>query len=414
MGTHTLSGRPARLRAVLLASVVTLTSAVSLAVRAADSPLADAARAGDPALVQELVANGASVNQAHNDGTTPLLWAAYHSHLDSVTVLLEHGADPDAANDLGVTPLLQAARTGDAPVMRALLDGGASIVVGGSPFEPVLHAAARSGSVEAVELLLERGSDPNATEPHQEQTALMWAAAEGHLGVVDALLAGGADPNMQARESELSKRSTRTDFPTGGFTALMWAAREGNEVIVRRLVEGGADLNIANGDGATPLMLAIINDRFDFAAQLLELGADPRTDGSLYYAVLMRDATTDWLAKDGSRLRRDYPNELTALDLIERLLAAGADPNKPFAGQMHSTSMCCDTFENGSPFFRAARRRRGDRAAPRARRRPRVVARAGRGGLGPGGEQPRRQDAADGRDGRRQGRRHGRRAGRHS
>jgi ankyrin repeat protein len=145
----------------------------------------------------------------------------------------------------------------------------------------------------------------------------------------------------------------RTDFPSGGFTALMWAARDGAEAMVRRLVEAGADVNLTNGDGATAMMLAIVNDRYDMAATLLELGADAN-DGSLWYAIEMRDAPTDWRARDGSRLRNDHPNRLTGLDLIERLLAAGADPNKPFAGQMHSASMCCDTKGSGTPFFRAA------------------------------------------------------------
>ena len=102
-------------------------------------------------------------------------------------------------------------------------------------------AAARSGRVDAVKLLLEQGADPNADDVLEEQTALMWAAAEGHLDVVDALLDAGANPNLKARVTELTKRSTRTDFPTGGFTALHWAVRDGNEPIVRRLLEGGAD-----------------------------------------------------------------------------------------------------------------------------------------------------------------------------
>jgi ankyrin repeat protein len=68
----------------------------------------------------------------------------------------------------------------------------------------------------------------------------------------------------------------------------------------------------------------------------------------------MRDAPTDWRAKDGSRLRVDYPNELNALDLMRVLLEAGADPNKPFSGQNHSASMCCDTTASGTPFARAA------------------------------------------------------------
>ena len=202
-------------------------------------------------------------------------------------------------------------------------------------------------------LLLEHGSDPNAVESFWEQTALMWAAVEGHGDVIDVLLAAGADPDRQARVSELDQRSTRTDFPSGGFTALMFAARNGDEAVVRRLLDGGADINLGNADGATALMIAVVNDRFDFAAKLLELGADPN-DGSLYQAVLMHDATTDWLAKDGTQWRADHPNELTALDLTRVLLEAGADPNKPFVGQLHSTSMCCDTKENATPLYRAA------------------------------------------------------------
>jgi cytohesin len=181
----------------------------------------------------------------------------------------------------------------------------------------------------------------------------MWAAAEGHAEVIGALVANGADPNRKARVSELTTRSTRTDYPSGGFTALHWAVRNGEEAAVRRLVEGGADLNITNADGATPMMLAIINDRFDLAAKLVELGADAN-DGSLYYAMEMRDATTDWRARDGSRLRVDYPNELTALDLAKVLLEAGADPDKPVAMQMHNASMCCDPKANATAFYRAA------------------------------------------------------------
>ena len=249
--------------------------------------------------------------------------------------------------------MLEASRYGDAATIEALLDGGADVAGAAREGETPLMAAARAGSVAAVQLLAEHGADLNAAELLQEQTALMWAAAEGHLEVVDVLLDHGADPNRKARASELTTRSTRTDYPSGGFTALHWAVRNGDEAVVRRLVEGGADLNITNADGATPMMLAIINDRFDLAAKLIELGADAN-DGSLYYAMEMRDATTDWRARDGSRLRVDHPNELTALDLAKVLLDAGADPDKPVAVQMHNSSMCCDPKANATAFYRAA------------------------------------------------------------
>jgi ankyrin repeat protein len=338
-----------------IASLVAVSCAAMLALpsRAAAKGLAEAARAGDVAAARAQLAAGADADEAESDGTSALLWAVYQSSPELVALLLTSGADPNLANGFGVTPLLQASRYGDVELMRALLAGGADAALAVRDGETPLMAAARSGNTAAVELLLEHGSDPNAAEAVEGQTALMWAAAEGHLDVVDALLQAGADPNQQARVSELTKRSMRTDFPSGGFTALMWAARNGEEAMVRRLVAAGADVNLTNGDGATALMLAIVNDRYDLAATLLELGSDAN-DGSLWHAVEMRDAPTDWRARDGSRLRNDHPNRLTGLDLIERLLAAGADPNKPFTGQMHNASMCCDTKGSGTPLFRAA------------------------------------------------------------
>jgi len=183
----------------------------------------------------------------------------------------------------------------------------------------------------------------------------------------------------------------------------MFAARNGHEAAIRALIKGGADPKLTNGDGATPTIIAIVNDRFDLAKTLVELGADPNdgslyfavdmhdatsdmrardgsrlradhdntlgaldlvkflldrganaNDGSLYFAVDMHDATTDMRAHDGSRLRVDHPNQLTSLDLIAFLLSKGADPNKPFHGQIHNTTLCCDPEVNSSPFYRAA------------------------------------------------------------
>jgi hypothetical protein len=53
-------------------------------------------------------------------------------------------------------------------------------------------------------------------------------------------------------------------------------------------------------------------------------------------------------------LRADHTNRLTALDLVKALLDKGADPNKAFAGTLHSTTLCCPDDINASPFYRAA------------------------------------------------------------
>lgn len=338
--------------AVLTAALLTASALLFTPASLASDSLIEAARSADVERARQLISDGSDVNLPEPDGTTPLLWAVYLSSPELVKTLLEAGADPNLANDLDISPLLQASRYGNAEMVGLLLEAGAHLADAAPQTETPLMAAARAGSVATVQLLLEAGADPNAAEPVDHQTALMWATAEGHLDVVQALLDAGANPNLQARVSELTERKN-ADFPSGGFAALHWAARDGNEAMMRLLLDNGADINARNGDASTPMMLAIVNDRFDIAAKLLELGADPN-DGSLYYITEMRDATTDWRARDGTVYRADHPNELSALDFTRMLLEAGADPNKPFDGQMHNTSMCCDTKANSTPFFRAA------------------------------------------------------------
>jgi len=339
--------------AVCAVALVALISVWHAPKAYSSSAIAEAIRANDVAQSRELIEAGTDVNFAEADGTTPLLWAVYKSSMETVQLLLDAGADPNISNSLDITPLMQASRYGNADMISALLASGAGLDFAEQGLESTLMAAARSGSVDAVKVLLDAGVDPNKTEPIDKQTAIMWATVEGHLDVVRVLLDAGANPNMQARVSELTKRKN-ADFPSGGFAPLHWAARNGDEAMIHLLLDNGADINVKNGDTSTPMMLAIVNDRFDIAALLLGLGADA-DDGSLYYITEMRDATTDWRAKDGTVFRADHPNELSALDLTKLLLEAGADPDKPFIGQMHNTSMCCDIKSIESPFYRAAK-----------------------------------------------------------
>ncbi len=345
-------GQAARRQLVSLLSFVTV-FAIVVGHAATDPQLVAAARDGDVQAVRTLIAKRVNVNEPSRDGSTALLWAAYHSDLPMVRALVAAGANVNAPNRYGVTPLLQASRSGDTPMIAELLKAGADVKKSAhAEGETPLMAASRAGRIDAVKLLVEAGSDVNAADGYQQQTPLMWAAVEGHADVVAALLAAGADPNRQAHVNSLKERKN-ADHPTGGMTALMFAARNGHEPVIRALAKGGADFKVANGDGATATSIAIVNDRFDLARTMLDLGADPN-DGSLFFAVDMHDATTDMRARDGSRLRADHANSLSAFDLIKVLLERGADPNKAFVGQLHNISLCCGEEHNASPFFRAA------------------------------------------------------------
>src|SRR5215467_5709566 len=317
-----------------------------------DPALVTAAKNDDATAVRAQLAKRVNVNEPARDGSTALLWAVYNGNVDMTRALLAAGSPVNAPNHYGVTPLLQASRAGDAALVGMLVKAGADVALAHPNGVTALMAAARTGHLDAVNLLIETGANVNAADAYQQETPLMWAAAEGHVDVVDALLKAGADPNAKAHVSGLDDRK-HGDYPSGGFTALMFATRNGHDAVATNLMKGGADPKLTNADGLTASMVAIVNDRFDLAAKLLDLGADAN-DGSLYYAVDMHDATTDMRAHDGSRLRANHANTLTAMDLIKRLLDKGADPNKSFQGQIHNTTLCCDPEVNSSPFYRAA------------------------------------------------------------
>jgi ankyrin repeat protein len=335
-----------------LAIGITASTVVAYAAAGGDPSIITAAKNDDLQAVRAQLAKRANVNEVARDGSTALLWAVYNGNVEMTRALLAAGAPVNSPNHYGITPLLQASRSGDAALIGMLIKAGADVAAAHPDGETPLMAASRTGHIDAIKLLLEAGANANVADAYEQETPLMWAAAEGHLGVVNELLKAGADPNKQAHINGIDERK-HGDHPTGGFTALMFATRNGYDDVAEALIKGGADPALTNGDGLTASMVAIVNDRFDLAKKLVDLGASAN-DGSLYYAVDMHDATTDMRAHDGSRLRADHPNKLTSMDLIKFLIDKGADSNKAFQGQVHNTTLCCDPEVNSSPFYRAA------------------------------------------------------------
>jgi ankyrin repeat protein len=85
--------------------IVTLLFTAPLSADSADAQLATAVQQMDRATIRTLLQAPGDVNASQVDGTTALLWAAYHDDLQLVEQLLRAGADVRAANRYGVTAL---------------------------------------------------------------------------------------------------------------------------------------------------------------------------------------------------------------------------------------------------------------------------------------------------------------------
>jgi ankyrin repeat protein len=310
---------------------VTLAVSLLLACAAAHAqrPLADLIQNGERTAALALIDDGADVNAAQGDGTTPLHWAVYKVDRELVAELLKAGANADATNKYGSSPLAEAAKLGDLALVRQLLDAGADVESPNADGQTALMLAARIGSLDLAKLLVERGADVNAKEAWRDQTALIWAVDNNFPELAQFLIDSGADVNARASANDWDSQITaepRAQYrPVGGLTVLLYAARSGCTRCVRSLLAAGADIDKPTPEGMTPLMIAIDNQAYDTARLLLDEGANPhiwdwygRT--ALYVAV-------DMSSFRGRLSNPTSSSETSASDVVRLLLEAGVNPN---------------------------------------------------------------------------------------
>jgi ankyrin repeat protein len=353
------------MKALLAGSFAVLASAAALA---GEATLLEATEAGDRAAALELLDAGSDARAQGPDGSTPLMWAAYHGDLELVQRLIKAGAEVDARNEFGASALSEAATQGSTGIIKALLDAGADANGANPEGETPLMVVARTDDVDAAKLLLDAGADINAKEEWGGQSALMWAAAQSQPQMVKLLVDNGADVAAAGADRNWQRKVITEprpkDMNRGGFTPLLYAAREGCIECAKHLIEGGADPNQTDPERVTPLVLALLNLHFDFAAYMIGVeGIDldkwdlfGRTP--LYMAV---DVNTLPTMGNGAMIYIPSLDETSALDVVAMLLEKGANPNiqlkrrPPYLNVPQDRGGDTILSQGATPLLRAAR-----------------------------------------------------------
>ena len=271
-------------------------------------------------LVQECLQAGA---HAHDPAQqTPAIFRAAAAATDPrvIRLLLDAGAELPATLGPGLrrngyrdgyTPLHTAAALNPTPaIIDALVSAGADLDARDREGATPLHTAWTNPSPAVVRALLRSGADPLARDERDraaDPTSCMnWTtAAFARLALPDDFrrcLADGA--NVLAYDGD-------------GDTPLHLAVEVENAAAVRILLEAGADLTARNNAGATPLHAAATNEGGEILTLLLEAGADIHAgEGGLgtplLYAIMNRRGFS-----------RGPMNEVA----VNALLEAGADVN---------------------------------------------------------------------------------------
>jgi len=329
-------------RALLTAcSLTLLVAGTALAAETGaskDLRLVEAAKTRNSAAAVTLLQKKVDPNIAEPDGTTALHWAVRFDDLALVERLLKAGAKPGAANRYGVTPIALACESGSAGVVEQLLKAGVSPDATGPLGETALHTCAHTGNADAAKALLARGAKVDAGDSWRGQTPLMWAAAQGHAAMVRVLVEAGAEVNTRSTVVTWERQRTAEPrdkwLPPGGFTALLLAARAGCVDCVTVLAKAGADINEIDPENHTALVLALMNGEFDVAGALIDAGIDINVGDNVGRTALFAAVDAHTMPSSNRPAPKEADSTLSSLDIIQKLLAKGANVNAALRAQL--------------------------------------------------------------------------------
>ncbi len=271
-----------------------------------------AAMGGDPRIVAVMLDAGASIGARDANGEDALAWAVRHRRPEAVEVLLARGADPNGGGHLGRTPLmlaLESVQSGDLAVVRALLAAGARVDRSDENGQSTLASAARYGhDPGALRLVLERAG-PEVLRAWQAEPAVAWTALAGETENVRILLANGFPADLRDADGE---------------RPLELAARQGHADVVALLLGAGAPVTVEAFDAACR------RGHLPVARLLLPGIPVARLDAALVSAARLGDpAVVEALLDRGASAADGEALVIAASDgraaLVDRLLRAGAD-----------------------------------------------------------------------------------------
>lgn len=153
-----------------------------------------------------------SINEAADEGWTPLYWAALGNNFDIVKLLLENGAKDSINKADKVTnqsPLFWAVRNDNLEVVKLLLEYGAKDSINESDSNDLdpLSMAVRNNNLKMVKLLLANGAKVSINKVgHQSMTPLHWAVNRNNLEMVKLLLFFSAQVTDDIRYSSRDER----------------------------------------------------------------------------------------------------------------------------------------------------------------------------------------------------------------
>jgi ankyrin repeat protein len=193
-----------------------------------------------------------------------------------------------------------------------------------------LHDAVKANDLQHVQALISSGANVNELDLYG--TPLHIAAARDSVEIAKVLIDAGADLEAEAGGSQNKGHPLHT------------AAAADQVAVAALLIERGAKVDARDSKGRTPLIVAASYGHAQLAELLLESGADPLEEDTIYRQTPIHAASVAGKvevvmlvlsAGVNINLRNNHSGETPLMyalreeniDLVDFLLANGADPN---------------------------------------------------------------------------------------
>ena len=173
---------------------------LSLTASNGKNALMVASKKGDLPLVKSLIAAGADIDERTQTNGTAFMFAVLGNRRQIAEWLLAKGADIQVIGSNGWTALTLAAAKGHTDMLQWLIDMGAETQIRDVyRYTPFMRAVENGQDSVAVLLANLPGTDVNAQDEY-DNTPLHHAVSANDIAMVRLLMQHGADPDMANRD----------------------------------------------------------------------------------------------------------------------------------------------------------------------------------------------------------------------
>lgn len=268
------------------------------------SLLAWAVETQEPKFVELLLKKGAKVQLANSNRFTPIIQACRYGNSAIINTLLDKGADVNSTIEDGTSAFQLCAGSATTEDLARIVSLGANISAQNSDGQTALMWAANFGKLEKFNYLVSKGANINQ-QTQQGYSPLFFAIKSHNLEVIKAAIAQGADLFATTADGTTA---AQLGVYTKNYVFLTWFANEMNALMSPEATQ--KILTSFDRDGYQLLHAAVKANQPELVANLLALGANSTTQSE--------PSKLKWRYEANFKSENYYPPQFTPIELAEK------------------------------------------------------------------------------------------------